>query len=112
MKHGSKKIIAIIFFLIEISLPALIAASCYFTRRAYVEHRLAEYDTNKDGIWTADEQVGEYQELANEWYGGDGARYIFFLYFSAGSIFFGIVYKIIFFCGDKLKSHCVKKYAT
>lgn len=98
------------FLLIEISLPACIFASYYFAYRVYVEYRLNEYDANKDGMWTVDEQGEGYQKWADAYYGGDGARRVFLIFFSVMSIFLGILYKLIFSCGDKLKSYFIRKY--
>ena len=106
MKRKSIKILlATIFFLIELVLPICFYASYFFVNKAYVSYQLNKYDINKDGIWTNDEQIRDYQRWADAYYSGDGARYIFFVYLSCGSLVFGIIYRVIFFLGDKLKNH-------
>ncbi len=110
MKIKSVKVlITIVFFLIELGLPAFLYVSYFFANRAYIEYRLNKYDINKDGIWTDDEQIGDYQRWADACYSGDGARYIFFVYMSCASLIFGVIYKLIFFWGDKLKNHIYNK---
>ena len=81
----------------------------FFAKRAHSEYRLNKFDINKDGIWTDDEQVGDYQRWADAVYSGDGARFGFFVYICLTGPIFGIIYKVVFFLGDKLKNHIYKK---
>ena len=104
-----KILLTIVFFLVELGLPVFIYGSCFFADRAYSKYRLNKFDINKDGIWTKDEQVGDYQRWADAVYSGDGMRFVFFVYVCLASLIFGIIYKVVFFLGDKLKNHIYKK---
>jgi hypothetical protein len=104
-----KILLTIVFFLVELGLPVFIYGTYFFAKRAHSEYRLNKFDINKDGIWTDDEQVGDYQRWADAVYSGDGARFVFFVYICLTGPIFGIIYKVVFFLGDKLKNHIYKK---
>lgn len=107
-KNTIKLILTILFFLIEISLPTCIVVTYYFINDAYVSYQIKKYDIDNDGVWSKEEQTDDYQYWANAYY-ADGARNVFLIYFSVSSICLGIIFKIIFFFGNKVEKSIVGK---
>ena len=107
-KNTIKVILTILFFLMEISLPTCILASYYFINDAYVSCQIKKYDIDNDGVLSKEEQTDGYQYWANVYY-ADGARNVFLIYFSIGSICLGVIFKIIFFFGNKVEKSIIGK---
>lgn len=96
------------FFLFEISLPAFIYLTYYFINETYISSQFYKFDKNNDGIFSEDEQIDDFQKWSEIYY-GDGGRNTFCLIFIFASLIFGLLYKIIFFFGKKIKTFLINK---
>ena len=103
-----KKIIVLLFFLIELFLPTIIFGINFVINDYKIEKKYWSYDLNTDGFFSENEMNEEGFIEAEQRYIGDGGRNVFFVSLILGSLIFGIVYKIIFYIGDAILKKILK----